>query len=378
MLKFPPIITHAYLVLTNGCNLRCNYCYCKERDKNDEMPFEYVEKIKKAFTCYNKPRIIFFGGEPLIKIDLMKRIVESYKDDFVFQVVTNGTINLHRFVEEIYKPYRKIFDVQVSWDGNKTTRKMFSGKESNDIVYENMLKELQNGASFEGRCVLSDDSVNSFYETYLTFKELNHQYRFGGDFTIAHVPSFSESYKTVLGQQLEMIYEDMRKELFSKDFYGVPFIMKTIVNVLQKRPVISCDIGTCIVVKPNGDLYPCTILSQQAERFKLGNINDDIDTEIITKLRSPASCQKDCPVKSLCDGGCRYERILNFGEYWHESICGHTCGIYNEIFNRTNAFLKSLTPEESDKLFTYLDEYNLWSIDYVDGITDNSKRLYKE
>lgn len=59
MVKLPPIINHAYLMVTEFCPLRCEYCYIKNRHIMNEFPFEWMEKVKKMFTCYNKPRLIF-------------------------------------------------------------------------------------------------------------------------------------------------------------------------------------------------------------------------------------------------------------------------------------------------------------------------------
>lgn len=377
MLKFPPIIRSAYLLLTEACPFDCEYCYVKDRRTNNEMPFEYLEILKKAFTCTMKPTIIFFGGEPLLKIGLMKRIVEKYKDDFVFQVVTNGSVNLHQFVEEIYKPYKDIFDVQLSWDGNEDTRKMVSGKPSNSMVYENLIKELENGGAFEGRCVLDNTSVYSFYKTYKTFQELREKYRFSGDFTIVHQTSFDESYATVLGQQLEMIYNDAAQQLTTNHFFLPRLLLKNIVNMLQGIKALSCDVGSYIVVRPNGDIYPCTILAQVDERFKMGNLCENFDSEIVYNLRIGSSCKKDCNFKSLCDGGCRYERIKTFPNDWECTICEHSCKIYEEMYKRTQAFLDCLNEQQLEMLYQYLTEYNLWEIDYSNGWSNRNKRLLK-
>lgn len=376
MVKLPPIINHAYLMVTEFCPLRCEYCYIKNRHIMNEFPFEWMKKVKKMFSCYNKPRIIFFGGEPLVKMDLIEKIVNEYKNDFQFQVVTNGTVNFHEFMERVYEPNRNNFDIQVSWDGNNDTRKNANGKISNSLVYDNLLEELNKGRIFEGRCVLNETSVKNFFNTYNTFKQLNSQYKFSGDFTIAHQQSFEETFHIDLKQQLNLVYNDLKQQLNNEKFYIPRFLLKIITNVIQNRPVISCDIGTHIVIKPNGDVYPCTILSQQDERFKLGNINTIIDTEIINNLRYKSACTKECAFKSICDGGCRYERIKNFPNAWECNICSHTCDIYSVIYIETVDFLNSLSKIESENLYNFINQYNMWKIDYDNGIkTNNQERL---
>ena len=376
VLKLPSIINHAYLMVTEFCPLRCKYCYIKNRHIMNEFPFEWMSKIKKMFTCHNKPRLIFFGGEPLTKIDLIEKIVNEYKDDFQFQVVTNGCVNLSEFMERVYEPNRLKFDVQISWDGNNDTRPMANGNISNSRVYDSLVDELKKGRIFEGRCVLNETSVKNFHNTYLTFKDLNGMYKFGGDFTIAHQPSFLSSFKDDLREQLELVYKSIQVDLENEKVFIPRFIMKTITNVIQNKPVISCDIGTHVVIKPNGDIYPCTILSQQDERFKLGNINTEVDTEIITDLRYKAMCNKDCAFKSICDGGCRYERIINFPNDWKCNICSHTCDIYKVIYETTKNFLDNLNENQSDRLFEIINEYNMWKIEYDNGIyRNNQKRL---
>lgn len=366
--KLPPIIKHVYLMTTEYCPCRCEYCYIKNRGTKNYFPYESMEIIKNMFTCQEKPRIVFFGGEPLANYDLVKKVVENYKNDFIFQVVTNCMVNFEKFMEEVYEPNRNNFDVQVSWDGDKNTRPLLSGNRTSETVYEKIVKQLSLGRILIGRAVIDDNSVQRLYQTYLKFKDLNEKYQFGYDFTIAHQPKFSNDYYLDLGKNLSLIYNDMRKNI-GKQFLP-PFLVKTITNILKGDDVQSCDIGNYIVIRPNGDVYPCTILSQIGEEFKLGSIYKSIDTELCSELHYETSCKKDCQLKMLCDGGCRYERIHNFGHNWKNEICEHTCKIYKVVYDETVSFLKSLTKEENELLKDYLLKYDMYMISY-----DNNRDL---
>ena len=372
MVKLPPIINHAYLMVTEFCPLRCEYCYIKDRATMNEFPYEWMEKIKHMFTCFNKPRLVFFGGEPLVKVDLIKKIVENYSNDFQFQVVTNGCVNFHKFMDEVYEPYRNNFDVQISWDGNTTTRPFVNGDKTYESVYSNIIEELEKGRILVGRAVLNEDSVKCFYQTFDTYRMLNRKYKFGGGFTIAHQPSFKESYAKNLYNQTKMIFQSIREDFHKDERLYIPdLLLKIITNIIEQKEVISCDIGTHVVIKPNGDIYPCTILSQQDERFKLGNLNTNVDTEIITDLRYKSKCQKDCAFKSLCDGGCRYERIINFPNNWKCEVCSHSCDIYESLYNVTKEFLDSLNEEENTILLKVINSYNLFKVSYDNCLNMN-------
>ncbi len=48
-----------YLMLTEACLIRCEYCYIKGRDNPATMTFDQIDKIIQE----EKPsRILFFGG----------------------------------------------------------------------------------------------------------------------------------------------------------------------------------------------------------------------------------------------------------------------------------------------------------------------------
>lgn len=94
------------LELTGKCNLRCKYCiyndaYIYNRSFNN---YDMTQEIAKAGVDYlyehsrnsKKKAITFYGGEPLIKFDLLKWTIDYarklFKDDVAFSLTTNLTL----------------------------------------------------------------------------------------------------------------------------------------------------------------------------------------------------------------------------------------------------------------------------------------------
>lgn len=72
-------ITSIILLIAQDCNLRCSYCYADEGKyyNSGKMDFNTAKKsvdflIQKS--CSKKLGICFFGGEPLLNFDLIKKL----------------------------------------------------------------------------------------------------------------------------------------------------------------------------------------------------------------------------------------------------------------------------------------------------------------
>ena len=87
--KIEPV--HVQLCPTNKCNLRCEFCSCKNVDKDKELSFSKLTRIaanlKKLGT---KAVTITGGGEPLMH-DSISQIISLFNDlDIQVGLVTNG------------------------------------------------------------------------------------------------------------------------------------------------------------------------------------------------------------------------------------------------------------------------------------------------
>lgn len=131
------------LYLTTDCNLKCEYCYELENRKKLKKPLELnVTDIKKQLDESYKDKenvqgncIVLFGGEPLLKYDLIKELFELNKKDyenyFCFAITTNGTLINEEIIEDI-REYSKIMTVSlgISYDGTGTYRRCYPNGES--------------------------------------------------------------------------------------------------------------------------------------------------------------------------------------------------------------------------------------------------------
>ena len=96
-----------FINLTYSCPLRCKYCYVNY-DRNRDFDLEnlcylFEEGILK--TSYIK-LVTFFGGEPLIKIDLIEEVMKRYYEELSqknihIAVITSMSINTEKHIEMI-------------------------------------------------------------------------------------------------------------------------------------------------------------------------------------------------------------------------------------------------------------------------------------
>ncbi len=357
---FPPFVNDIYIMLTEKCPMRCEYCYIRHREDGGSITRETIDKLMEKVT--GRPRIIFFGGEPLLKINHMKWFIGKYGDRCsAFQTVTSAAVNFDQFYEEVYKPNAHKFDLQMSWDGTAGTRKLAGGVNNSLKVYSRIDFLLKENALFQVRSVINDTNVDELYDLYEEFRHISGQHEnFCADMTLAHQEQYDKSFPRKLKAGLEQILESIRTEI---DEGRKPYIQQWILNCLSASlnhdPIMGCNVGTEIIVRPNGDIYPCTMLSQLGDRFRMGNVNDPmLDTSVIGELiRQPAECS-GCGFRDRCMGGCRYEKMMRTGDLYIVNPC--YCEQAVVIIPVVEKWLRSLDDEERKSVYAHVAQYIKW------------------
>ena len=365
--KFPDCITHAYVMLTEECPCRCEYCWVKDRANHLTITEDKIEALVNRFSGNTKPLLIFFGGEPLLKQDLIANTVEKYKDKCTFQVVTSGMVNFNKFMDTIYKPNKDIFDVQLSWDGLKTnSRHLLSGVNKTTDIYNLLIENLEKGYNIETRGVISDCNVENWLDMHKTIANLKLKYpNLSEDYNLAHQKAFRSSFYKQFDSESKNVLTYIKTSLETeKNAFISQWFLQLIYNILTEEPSLSCDSGNYMCMRPNGELYPCTILSQYGKEFCIGNIDDtNLDFSVLESLSIESKCEKTCKMKEICDGGCRYERVINY-KNWKNKICSHTCKIKRILKQNIITFLNELPEPDRQIVINRSIKWANWFTEY--------------
>ncbi len=112
---------------TRRCNLRCRHCYAKAENREYEGELSTKEALAMIddFASFGVPVLLFSGGEPILRKDLLK--LAKYASDKGIRTVlsTNGTLITPKIAHEIRRA--GISYVGVSLDGMEATNDKFRG-----------------------------------------------------------------------------------------------------------------------------------------------------------------------------------------------------------------------------------------------------------
>jgi 12,18-didecarboxysiroheme deacetylase len=111
------------------CNLRCVHCYSQSRNKRykGELTTEEGRKLIEDIARFGSPVILFSGGEPLLRKDLLP--LAHLATDLGMRAVisTNGTLITRKMARELKRI--GLSYVGVSLDGMEATNDRFRGVE---------------------------------------------------------------------------------------------------------------------------------------------------------------------------------------------------------------------------------------------------------
>ena len=325
------------LHMAHDCNLGCKYCFAGQGNFNGPkglMSFE-VGKAAIDFLIKNSENrrnleIDFFGGEPLMNFNVVKKLVEYGNEQaeknnkvFRFTITTNGLLLDDKKIEYINK---HMHNVVLSLDGrreiNDSMRPTLSGKGSYDIIVPKFQKLV------EGRGDKYYYIRGTFTRKNIDFgQDVKHYRDLGFELTSMEpvvdseqneyalrtedIEKVNNEYERFAKEYLEIRKKDKRFKFFHYmiDLSGGPCAIKRI---------SGCGAGLeYLAITPNGDIFPCHQFVGKDE-FKMGNIleeNIKFPEGIVSEFRNNNVTTKDdckvCWAKFYCSGGC-HANAYNF------------------------------------------------------------------
>jgi len=356
------IFRQIYVMLTHKCPLNCEYCYIDKSGSRKDMEWKTIKYIMDVVRpeLGGGRGLVFFGGEPLLRVDLIEKTLKEYAKDMpdgIGGVVTSASVNMDKFFP-LYRDFNMF--LQVSYDGlahSNSRHKKF------DFDVLKPYFELEN-KRFQLRKTVSECNIDTLFEDYKVGREFSFKYDVSFDYSIAHQESFSAGFWNKLHDHYTDIWGFIFRTITEKDRTYIPLtLMRDLAHVssylksdYKPRRLDSCEVGHILVVDGNGDCYPCTMLSQLGHEFKVGNVYGKIDLEKASCYSAPLDC--NCPYSIVCGGGCRWERYKTFGkDGMRTNKLPSTCKMLHVKYMTANNFLNSLDNGDYEFMMLAIKRY---------------------
>lgn len=279
---------------TTNCNLKCKYCYeIKNKQRNLSSKIYYIDVYKLLGWIrkneLGKDRIMFHGGEPLLKFSTIKKVTEylSKKKQLPERMglTTNGMVwNIE--IEQFFQKYKTLFekDMSISIDGTEDMhnkcRRTLSNTRSYNKVIETQKKLINIFPELRARMTITPDYIDNFYDGIRNLVELG--FKSISASLDDYDGTWTEEHMFILKEQLIKVIEFWKVNQNLR----LPFIE----SIRYRRPKGKCKFSYNIY--PNGDIYPCAAVTGMYD-FCIGNVVKGLDFEKINKIRQKLNVEYD-------------------------------------------------------------------------------------
>ncbi len=327
------------LHICHDCNLRCKYCFADEGTYHSKckeyMSFEVGKKAIDFLIANSGKRhnleVDFFGGEPLMNLDVVKQIVDYARvkgndagKTFNFTLTTNCLLLDDETIDWLNK---EMYNVVLSIDGREQVhdrlRRTANDKGSQAIVLQKAKKfaEKRGDKSYYVRGTFTAYNLD-FANDILYLRDQGFE-----QISIEPVVLPEDSPMALRQEHLPQImaeYERLAEEYLQSRATGKWFNFFHFMMNLEDGPCIKKRLTGCgagceyLAITPYGDIYPCHQFAGDS-KYRLGNVMQDEFSLEISKLfaknvvTNKPQCE-NCPAKYYCSGGCAANNIHFAGD----------------------------------------------------------------
>ena len=325
------------LNVNTGCNLSCSYCYKEDLAtpaKGEKMDFETatasIELLLREGTARERINVVFFGGEPLSNLPLIKRVVEYTERRCMeenktvdFSLTTNATLLTEEIID--YLNEHK-FGISISMDGPQAMhdrhRLTVGGKGTYTTVSQKakMLLSRYQARPIGARVTLTAGNIDVVAIHEHLVDELGFYEAGYAPVTANQIDAFN-----LKGDELKTLFSNMKvlgRRYLEAALQGrnIGFSnMHQLMSDLHQgaRKTLPCGAGVGLLAVDNeGELNLCHRFTG-SDLPTYGNVEQGIDKAQLSAFlasaadRTGTACET-CQIRNLCAGGCYHESYAHY------------------------------------------------------------------
>ena len=328
-----------HVILTTECNSKCRYCYGEALEDMDDdswdVELEYSLPREVSFDvsvldrfCRQDPDCVltFYGGEPLLCVDLMRRVMDEVKAK-LFMIQTNGLLLDHLGPSYV----NRFHTILVSIDGDESLTDFYRGEGTFRKVVDNLRLIKHNG--FEGeliaRMTVMENTDIYKQVTWLLendvfpFSSVHWQLNAGfwkNDYARRDFKRWSEeSYNLGIRKLAEFWVDQMEEKGVVLRLYPLLGIAQSILSG-EKESLLRCGGGWAnYAVQTDGHIIPCPTMWGMKDYY-IGHIST-ADPLKLNRVFVGKSCAT-CSILGLCGGRCLYANVTGrWGFEAYDQVC---------------------------------------------------------
>ncbi len=328
-----------HLILTPECNLNCRYCSDEAADDFNtnfeglEVDYSLPQKISYNISdlykfCEQDPDCVltFYGGEPLLRIGDIKKIMDNVKAKH-FMIQTNGLL-----LDQLEPEYvNRFHTILVSVDGNEVLTDFYRGNGTFRKVIDNLKLVKHNGFGGEliARMTVMEQTELCKQVKWLlgnnefSFSSVHWQLNAGfwtSDYANRNFKEWSQkAYNKEVRKLVDFWVDTMEKTSTVLRLYPFLGIAQSLFKPGTKN-LLRCGAGWInYAVQTDGYIVPCPNMWGM-RNYYLGHLASSKPTSLKTVfVGDPCT---ECGVMNVCGGRCLYANIT---KRWSQEAYGSVC-----------------------------------------------------
>jgi six-Cys-in-45 modification radical SAM protein len=340
-LQREPSLKAICLHASHDCNLRCKYCFAgtgpfggDREHMSYDIGRQAIDLLLRESGSHRQLEVDFFGGEPLLNLEVVKQIVDygkaaaqKWDKKINFTLTTNG-IELDNRARQFLNGQQ--IALVLSLDGRPAVNDKMRGQGTYERIVPNILETVKSrdGKNYYLRGTYTannldfTEDVKHLYDLGLRELSLEPVVEKDGDYRL------TEAHMT----RVELEYDKLAEYYRQKKQAGAGFTFFHFEISLEHGPCLPKRLTGCgagfdyFAVTPKGDLYPCHQFVGR-NGFGMGNVTDGIINQKLRQEFGAATLFKkegcaDCWARYYCSGGCHANAQLINGSIYKPDPIG--------------------------------------------------------